>query len=89
MSKKHSNVSIGSCVLTEHWKIGFLEGRILTLIETLGLPDKQESSLKNLVSNEIWSALNGNDVRAVPEKIVQEIMSFKDNLIPQTPAITR
>ena len=32
----------------------YLLGRILTLIEVLGLPEKQETQLKSLIRQEIW-----------------------------------
>jgi hypothetical protein len=32
-----------------------LQGRILTDIETLNLPEKQENALKSILKNDIWS----------------------------------
>ena len=33
----------------------YLKGRMLTIVEALGLKDTQEKSLKDLISNEIWA----------------------------------
>lgn len=32
-----------------------LEGKLMTLLESLGLPPGQEKAIKDLVRNEIWS----------------------------------
>ena len=38
-------------------QIKYLEGRLLTLIEALGLEKNQVVSLKSLVSQEVWDLL--------------------------------
>ncbi|MHA1401627.1 MAG: hypothetical protein ACTSQE_14855 [Candidatus Heimdallarchaeaceae archaeon] len=36
-------------------KFSYLEGRIRTIVETLGLPERQEKALSQLIVNETWS----------------------------------
>lgn len=38
-----------------NWNVGSLEGRLLTLIETIGLTEKQENAIKSFARTEIWS----------------------------------
>lgn len=35
-----------------------LEGRLLTLVEALGLRESQEKSVKDLIRSEVWQTLN-------------------------------
>jgi hypothetical protein len=35
-----------------------LEGRLLTIVEAVGLPTKQEEALKGLVRQEVWQVMN-------------------------------
>ena len=44
-----------------HWAVQDLEGKILTLLEGLNLPEKQENAVKSLVRNIIWDHWNGLD----------------------------
>lgn len=37
-------------------KFSYLEGRVRTIVEALGLPEKQESSLTDLIVGELWGA---------------------------------
>lgn len=56
MSKKQQNVSpsYGWCYAIEEYRLSHLEGRLLTLMESLGLRDTQEKAIKDLVKNEVW-----------------------------------
>lgn len=56
MSKKTSNVGpreVGGWAIYD-WRIRDAQGRLLTLIEALGLPEKQEEALKGLIKQELW-----------------------------------
>ncbi len=39
----------------------YLVGRLMTLLESLGLPERQEKSIKDLVKNEIYSKVSENN----------------------------
>lgn len=54
-----------------------LQGRILTDIETLNLPEKQENALKSILKNDIWSIWE-EEMAFVPPEIVQ--MLYKVNM---------
>jgi hypothetical protein len=40
-------------------QISFVQGRLLTLIESFGLKDSQEKAAKDLVSQELWRVYEG------------------------------
>jgi len=57
MSKKEKlgvNPSYGWCYAIQEYQLSHLEGRLLTLMESLGLRDTQEKAIKDLVKNEVW-----------------------------------
>lgn len=65
MSKK-SNVN-NSNALNVGWGYGYvifdntpsqIEGKVLTILESAGLPDKQEEALKGLIRSAIWSTIH-------------------------------
>lgn len=37
---------------------GHLEGKLLTILETAGLPEKQEQALKGLIRRAIWEVID-------------------------------
>lgn len=43
-------------------------GKVLTLIEALGLPDKQEESVKSLVRQAIWNEVSDTGISITPER---------------------
>ena len=61
-----------------HSFYGNLEGRILTLIDALGLEERQAKAVKNLVSQAIWSqngewpALSHEEVEAAWKRHYEE-----------------
>lgn len=57
-----------------NWNVGNLEGKLLTLIETIGLTDKQENAIKSFARTEIWSWRN--ELLEVP-KDVEELWEEK------------
>ena len=40
--------------IIRNWQFSDLEGRLLTLLESLGLPDKQEDAVKSLIRQAVW-----------------------------------
>lgn len=62
---KNKNVSVSGSPLpyssgyvVNDYQVQHLEGRLLTLIESIGLKDTQEKAVKDLVRNEVWMLLN-------------------------------
>lgn len=49
-----TNVDYGYGLVIPETKVSYLVGRVLTIIEALGLKDTQEKSLKDLLQNEIY-----------------------------------
>ena len=47
--------SYGWCYGIQEYQLSHLEGRLLTLMESLGLRDTQEKAIKDLVKNEVWN----------------------------------
>jgi len=45
-----------------------LEGKVLTILETAGLPQKQEEALKGLLRNAIWETIHESSVYITPER---------------------
>lgn len=52
MSEQPLQLSGGYVIQQE--SISALQGRLLTLIEAIGLPEGQEKAVKDLVKNELW-----------------------------------
>lgn len=54
-------IGVGSCYLKNSETVEFLIGRVLTIIDTLGLKDKQDKSVKDLIKQEIRSYFREED----------------------------
>ena len=50
--------SFGQGYVLEERAPRVIVGRLLTIIESIGLPQGQESSLKSLVEQEVWEGFN-------------------------------
>lgn len=50
--------SFGQGYVLEERAPNILVGRLLTLIEAIGLPESQEKSLKSLIQQEIWEGFS-------------------------------
>lgn len=57
-SSDNRAVGYGSAYAIKSDHPDYLVGRLLTIIETLGLPDRQEKSFKDLVRFEVYNSLN-------------------------------
>lgn len=92
--KKQSNVSIQNdlpVVANYSWGYGYamssetpghLQGRILTLIEAIGLPEKQENSLKSLITQTIWNTITDEAVY-ISDKRYTEIRNLYQKMREQ------
>lgn len=49
-------------IVPNYW-ISHLEGQVLTLIETLGLQEKQEKAFKDIFREKLWKWYEGADKR--------------------------
>lgn len=78
MSKKNSKVTSGGVIGRTEVGYGYaymvfentpssIVGRILTILETAGLPEKQELALKGLLTNTIWDIFNEQGIFISPE----------------------
>ena len=56
MSKKQTlqDNSYGCGYVVDQNRFSGIEGRILTTIETIGLPEKQEQAIKSLIRRQVW-----------------------------------
>jgi hypothetical protein len=50
----------GEGYIIEQGETSRLEGRLLTLLESLGLPEKQEEAIKSLVRQELWNTVSAS-----------------------------
>ena len=88
MSKKQSSQEtpeiFNGGYLLKNWNIQNLEGRLLTIIESLGLRESQEGAVKNIIQQEMWKLY---ELEPISDKICEDIYEFnrerrKKNLIP-------
>jgi hypothetical protein len=56
-SSDERNIGYGSAYVISSSKPDYLVGRVLTIIEALGLQEKQEKSLKDILRQEIYNTL--------------------------------
>ena len=65
-----------------------LEGRILTAVETIGLPQKQEDAIKSIIRSDIWEIWSSDMPMILPkeaEQILSRMTSCleRDKLVPE------
>lgn len=46
-----------SALFIRFWSLKQLEGRLLTLVESMGLGEKQEDAIKNYMRREVWATI--------------------------------
>ena len=56
-STDERNVGYGPAYVVKGDAPDYLVGRLLTIIETVGLPEKQEKSIKDLIRSEVYGQL--------------------------------
>ena len=61
MSKKSKvgepTIGYGPARVIYEQQVGYVEGRLLTIIEAIGLKETQEKSIKDLVRSEVWKVI--------------------------------
>lgn len=57
-SSQYDEVRNLRCELVSGQDVSMLEGRIKTIIESFGLPDRQEKSGKDIVNTILWNWFN-------------------------------
>jgi hypothetical protein len=58
-------------VYLHNYQLSNLEGRLLTLVETLGLPKSQEDAFKSYVRREVWETWDNSYL--IPQSIKEQI----------------
>lgn len=61
-------------IMHRQHQFSYFEGKILTLVETIGLPEKQESALKSLMREKIWDFVTETGL-IVPDSVDQSLQS--------------
>lgn len=79
MSKKQRGLAIGENGYVQVKLVAvdfqYLEGQLLTIIETIGLDSKQEEAIKSLVRQVIWNKWNDT------EKEVVSMNQFNEKIV--------
>lgn len=68
MKNTPEEVSWGEALSLTYDNLAYLEGELLTLIEILGLPDKQEEALKSKFRKTYWGRLERNAYHITPDE---------------------
>lgn len=83
-----------SSYLVNGYTVDHLVGRVLTLIETLGLKDSQEKAVKDLVRQEIWQPFNNDfaqyvsgDFAAVIRDTLYQVKNYYQKNVSETIAV--
>jgi len=74
IKSKDAQLGMGSGYVITNDQVNNLIGRLLTLIETLGLKDKQEKSFKDILKQEIWSTVN--NMKLIDSNLLTLINNF-------------
>lgn len=82
MSNKQ--ISFGEGYVVQEGSPRYLQGRIFTIIEALGLKEIQEKSLKDLIQKEIWDEFNSavfinSSLNDEIRKCYEEIKNYKSD----------
>ena len=69
------SLSYGNAYLVQSETPNYIIGRILTIVEVLGLKETQENSLKSLIRNEVWNEFDCSGFRTLflPANLNDEI----------------
>lgn len=86
-NKPEPELSYGWGYVIGQSEISYLEGRLLTLIDSLGLRETQEKAIKDLVKQEIWSALS-RGLLLEPKKHTEIQVKSRKGGVEITPLIT-
>ena len=70
-----SKVGMGNGYVIPEHQVSSLIGKLLTLVETLGLQEKQENSFKDIVKQAIWGSVRDN------KPVDSELLTLVNNFI--------
>ena len=59
--------------IIRNWEIRDMEGKLLTLIETMGLQEKQESAIKGLIRQVIWTMVDSQYRAILPSELEEKV----------------
>ena len=65
-------------IMHRQWAFRDFEGKLLTLIESMGLPEKQENAVKSYVRRELWDFVRTGII--IPDEIDNTLSS--GHLVP-------
>ena len=74
------NEPITAKVIVDLFYIRAIEGRILTIVESIGMPQKQEDAVKGLIRQAIWEDLNR--AQYIFEHQYARVYKFLNDLMP-------
>ena len=57
-----------------NWEIREIEGKILTLIESMGVPQKQEDAVKGLVRQAIWTTIDTSFRIVIDDEMFEKVV---------------
>ena len=75
IKSRDSQVGIGNGYVIPEHQISNLIGKLLTLVETLGLQEKQENSFKDIIKQAVWSNVRDN------KPVDSELLTLVNNFI--------
>jgi hypothetical protein len=75
MSENESKLSYGFGYVIQENEPAYLIGRLLTIIDSLGLKETQEKAVKDLIKNEVWGIIN-ETAQYIPPVVNDVIHSF-------------
>ena len=78
IKSKDTQMSIGNGYVMPEHQISNLIGKLLTLVETLGLQEKQEKSFKEIVKQAVWG--NVRDMKPIDSSLLTLINNFAHEL---------
>ena len=58
-------------IMIRQWAFSNFEGKLLTLMESMGLPEKQENAIKSYLRQELWEFVRSGMI--VPDEFDNEL----------------
>lgn len=71
-------------LMHRQWFFRDFEGKLLTLLESMGLPEKQENAIKSYVRNLVWDF--ARDGQIIPDEIDVEMCESMGGSVGKKPA---
>lgn len=79
VTEEHSHLDLNGYVIN-YVEVDRLVGKVLTLIETLGLPDKQESSFKDVIKQTIRKNIGSHSNTFITKELYDIVCFFNREL---------